>query len=298
MATPNPPPHTWRVSRLRTLPLDRPRIIAIFNLTPDSFFDGGQLKTVDDAVAAARQAVQEGAAMLDIGGESTRPGAARVDAQEQMRRTIPVISAIRGAGGPLGDIPISIDTTLAAVADAALRAGADAINDVSAARDDPDILPLAARHSAGLMLMHRLVPPEADRYSDRYDQPPRYTDVVAEVREFLAARADAALRAGIAREQIVLDPGLGFGKSVEQNLELIRRTSELCSLGYPILSAASRKSFVGRAMGLGESRPSDRLAGSIALSITHYFAGARLFRVHDVRPQAQALHAAWQASSP
>jgi dihydropteroate synthase len=277
----------------RRLALDRPRIVAILNLTPDSFSDGGQFATVHDSVAAAQRAVRDGAAMLDIGGESTRPGAVRISADEQIARTVPVIRAIRASGGEMASIPISIDTTLAPVAAAALQAGADAINDVAAGLEDPDLLPLAARHSAGLILMHRLVPPQRDAYSDRYQHPPHYTDVVAEVKEFLAARVDAALRAGVKREAIIIDPGLGFGKTVEQNLELVRRTDELLALGYPLLSAASRKSFVGRAMGLDESKPTDRLPGSIALSIMHLLAGARLFRVHDVAAQSQALRAAW-----
>lgn len=285
------PPH-WQLSRHKRLLLERPRVMAILNITPDSFSDGGELLKVKQALAAAEDAMRAGAAMLDIGGESTRPGARRIDADEQMARIVPVISAIRRSQGELARVPISIDTTLAPVAAAALDAGADSINDVSAGLDDDAMLPLAANRGAGIVLMHRLHAPQHDSYSDRYAIPPRYPDVVAEVKDFLSARIEAARQAGIARDAIVVDPGLGFGKTVEQNLELVRRTGELLSLGHHVLSAASRKSFVGRAMGLENSEPHERLPGSIAFSLMHYSAGARLFRVHDLRPQMQALNAA------
>lgn len=288
----------WQIGPDRVLTLDRPRVLAILNLTPDSFSDGGNLKNLSDAIAAAERAAAEGADALDLGGESTRPGATRIDATEQIRRVIPVLRAIRRAGGALASIPISIDTTLAAVAEAALAEGADAINDVAAGVEDPVILPLAARARAGLILMHRREAPGQDSYSDQYRQPPHYSDVVAEVLAFLAARVRAAIAAGVAPERIVLDPGLGFGKTVAQNLELVRRTPELGALGYPILSAASRKSFVGRASGLESSAPAERLAGSIAFSVAHYLGGARVFRVHDVGPQVQCLRAAAALAGP
>ncbi len=274
--------------------------MAILNITPDSFFDGGVLTDARAAAARAEQAVAEGADILDIGGESTRPGAARVPADEQRSRVIPAIAAIRRAGGALA-VPISVDTTHAPVAEAALDAGADAINDVSAGTEDARMLGVAARRRAGLILMHRLRPPDQDSYSDRYASapndspravaPPDYAregGVIAAVRSFLAARSAAALEAGAARESIVLDPGLGFGKTVDQNLELIRRTGELCALGFPILSAISRKSFTGAWAGLKNSPPSDRLAPSIALTLEHRRAGASIFRVHDV---SETLHA-------
>lgn len=284
-------PH-WRIAPGRALTLDRPRVMAILNLTPDSFFDGGSYPTLDGALRAAADAAQAGADILDIGGESSRPGAVRIPPDEQLRRTLPLIGAIRRAPAPLSSIPISIDTTDASVARAALDAGADAINDISAGTEDPGMLSLAAERSAGLILMHRLRPPPQDSYSDQYSTPPTYTDVVAEVTQFLTARVAAAMTAGVHPSAIVLDPGLGFGKTVEQNLELIRRTPELVRLGFPILSAASRKSFVGRAAGLSASAPADRLAASIAVSVTHYLAGASIFRVHDVAAQVQALRAA------
>lgn len=278
----------WRVSLRCTLTLDRPRVMAILNVTPDSFSDGGTLTTSDAALAAAEQAVVDGADMLDIGGESTRPGAARVTAKEQMSRVLPAIRAIRAR---LAAVPISIDTTLADVARAALDEGADAINDVSAGQEDSAMLTLAAERGAGMILMHRLRPPGEDSFSDRYVEAPKYSDVVSDVSAFLSARADAARAAGVARGAIVVDPGLGFGKSVEQNLAIIRGTPRLCALGYPVLSAASRKSFVGRVALERESKPNERLAGSLAVTVAHYVAGARLFRVHDVRPQVEALRA-------
>ncbi len=296
---------TWWVGREKKVPLERPRIMAILNLTPDSFYDGGSLTDADAAVARAEDAVAQGADMLDFGGESTRPGASRVSADEQLRRVIPAIGALRRAGGPLATIPISVDTTLASVAEAALDAGADAINDVSGGTEDEGMLPLAARRGAGLVLMHRLRPPEHDSYSDRYgagvpdrgssrpaSPPPDYSregGVVGAVRAFLDARAHAARRAGVDRRAIVLDPGLGFGKTVEQNLELIRRTGELADLGFPILSGISRKSFTGAWAGLADSTAADRLAPSIALALEHRRAGASIFRVHDVAAHAAAL---------
>jgi dihydropteroate synthase len=281
----------WSFAPDRSLPLDRPRLIAILNLTPDSFHDGGVLSTPEDALAAAERAVADGADMLDLGGESTRPGAPAVPASEQIRRVVPAIRLIRQRM----QVPISVDTTSAAVAAAALDSGADVVNDTSAGRDDPSMLPLIAQRRCGVVLMHRLRPPAQDSYSDRYREAPRYNDVVADVRDFLAERATAAVAAGIAREAIVIDPGLGFGKTVEQNLELIRRTRELISLGFPILSALSRKSFVGRAQGLTDSTPAQRLPGTISLSIAHLLTGACLFRVHDVAQLAMALRAAAEA---
>lgn len=265
----------------------------MLNVTPDSFFDGSRLTDPAAAAQAAARAVAEGADVLDVGGESTRPGSARVPAEEQLRRVLPAIRAIRAAGGHESRVPISVDTTLAAVAREAIEAGADAINDVSAGADDEAMLTLAAERGVGLILMHRIVSPPGDSYSDRYASSPEYGDVAGEVRSFLSGRARAAQEAGVAPECIALDPGLGFGKSVEQNLELIRRTRELASLGYPVVSALSRKSFVGR-VGLGrDSEPAERLAPTIALSVAHGLHGARLFRVHDVAPHAEALRAAW-----
>lgn len=281
----------WQLSPARAIHLDRPRLFAILNLTPDSFADGGRLPTPAHARDAALRARDQGADGLDLGAESTRPGAARVDADEQRRRLIPAIEAIR-AGGI--DLPITADTTLAPVARAALDAGADAINDVSAGTEDDAMLGLAAERSCGIVLMHRLAPPPDDRYSDAYRTEPDYPGgVVAQVATFLEARLGAARGAGIGRDAVLLDPGLGFGKSVEQNLDLIRATPDLLAVGRPVMSALSRKSFVGR-VGLGrDSSPNERLHASLALSCLHLAGGARVFRVHDTAEHRQALDAAW-----
>ncbi|MCC6678213.1 MAG: dihydropteroate synthase [Phycisphaerales bacterium] len=264
-----------------------PAVMGILNVTPDSFSDGGVYGGVGEAVEAARRMVGEGAAIIDVGGESTRPGAERVGAGEQIARVAPVIEGIRAAGMT---VPITVDTTRAEVAEAAIRAGADGVNDVSAGEEDAVMLALAGRMGAGLVLMHRLRPPGGDRYSDGYGADgPRYGDVVAEVKMYLEARARAAEAAGVARESIVVDPGLGFGKTVEQNLELIRRTGEIAALGYPVMSGLSRKSFVGRAVLGRESRPGERVGASVEMSLKHRAAGALIFRVHDVREHVGAM---------
>ena len=291
-------PRLWQLGGAKAIPLDRPAIIAILNLTPDSFSDGGDLPSTESAVAAAQAAIRDGASMLDIGGESTRPGAQRIPAQEQIRRVVPAILAIRRQSPA---IPISIDTTLAPVAQAAIDAGADAINDVAAGLEDPAMLPLAASRGVGLILMHRLRTPDRDRFSDQYAVPPEYPGaegVVGAVREFLLTRAAAAVNAGVSAACIAVDPGLGFGKTVEQNLELIRGTPRLAELGFPVLSALSRKSFAARAAGLGPETPAKaRVEASLGLSVAHLYAGARLFRVHDVRAHRDALIAAWAAGT-
>ena len=289
-----PPPITpfWQVSASRSLALDVPRLLAIINTTPDSFFDASRVPTLEEALARATRAVDEGADALDIGGESTRPGSTPVPPGEQVARVVPLIRAIRSARATIADIPITVDTTSAAVAQAALDAGADAINDQSAGRDDPDMLPLVAKRRAGIILMHRLARPREDSYSDKYTAAPTYSDVVKEVADFLISRAHAAINAGIAPESIVLDPGLGFGKTVEQNCELVRRTAELHSLGFPLLGASSRKSFVGRVSLSRDSTPAERLPGTLAFSIAQFLGGVRLFRVHDVPEHRAALAAA------
>lgn len=287
-------PRAWQLGNGKSIPLDRPSVIAILNVTPDSFSDGGDLATPAAAARAALDAIAAGAAMLDIGGESTRPGAARVPAHEQVRRVVPAIRAVRELAP---DVPISVDTTLADVAAAAVDAGADAINDVSAGLEDDRLLPVAAERGASLILMHRLRSPERDRFSDRYEVPPDYSDqggVVTAVREFLRNRAAAAIAAGISPARIVIDPGLGFGKTVEQNVELLRATPEIAGLGFPVLSALSRKSFTARLGRIDPALPPrDRLNATLGMSVAHLFAGARLFRVHDVGPHVQALGAAW-----
>jgi dihydropteroate synthase len=287
----------WMFAPDRVLRLDRPRVLAILNVTPDSFSDGGRLSSVDAAVHAAVQAIADGATGLDVGGESTRPGAESVPAVEQMRRIEPVIRAVRRE---IGREPvITVDTTQSKVAEAALDAGADAINDVSGGEDDPQMLALAAKRGCGVVLMHRARKPSADVYSHGYGIEPQYEGgVVASVRaklRELAARAEAN---GVPRESVVLDPGLGFGKSVGQNLELIMRTREIVDLGYPVLSGVSRKSFVAAAAGIAKERPPiERAFASVGLSLQHLLNGAMLFRVHDVRAHVEALEAAWSATT-
>ena len=270
----------------------------ILNATPDSFADGGEHLDPGKAADAAARAVDAGADLLDVGGESTRPGAEAVDEAGQIARVVPVIAAIRGRGI---EVPITIDTTRATVADAALRAGADAVNDVSGGRDDPAMLGLVARRDVGIVLMHRLRAPARDSYSNAYDTEPTYEGgVVAAVRLALGAAADAARSAGVDPRGIVLDPGLGFGKTVEQNLDLVRGTPALLELGYPILSGLSRKSFVGATLAAATGAdqppaPADRVWGSVGLSVTHLGLGASIFRVHDVGEHRGALDTAWAA---
>ncbi len=276
----------WQVAPDRALSLDQPRLMGVLNVTPDSFSDGGAFGSVSDAVNHGLRLVDEGACVVDVGGESSRPGARRVTPAEQIDRTAPVIEALRRRC----DVLISIDTTRHEVAEAALDAGAQIINDVAAGTEDPALLDLAARRGCGLVLMHRLVAPEADSFSDRYEREPVYDDVVAAVRGFLLDRCEHAMHCGVAPASIVIDPGLGFGKSVRQNYRLIGGTRSLLDTGFPVLSAASRKSFLGAVTGAGD--PQRRQAGSTAVSVIHWILGVRLFRVHDVAAHREALQVA------
>lgn len=278
--------YEWRIDAERVIKLNRPWLIGILNVTPDSFSDGGMYIDPVTAIKRALEMVEEGAEILDIGGESTRPGAKRISHEDQISRTIPIIKEIRKQSA----VAISIDTTHASVAKAALDNGANIINDVAAGTEDSEIFKLAASTKCGLILMHRLHSPEKDKFSDQYESPPEYEDVVTTVCSFLKKIIDTALNAGVSLDQIVIDPGLGFGKSVEQNFELIARTEELNCLNRPILSAASRKSFIGKASGV--AAPEERVAGSVAASIAHYLHGVRLFRVHDVYAHKEGLEIA------
>jgi len=284
-------PRIWRISREKCWVLDRARVLAIVNVTPDSFSDGGSIGSAEDAASAAARAVEEGADGLDVGGESTRPGAVRVSVEEQIARVVPAIEAIRRR---IGDgVAITIDTTLSAVARAGLGAGADAINDVSGGDEDAEMCVLAAERGCGIVLMHRLAPPGKDVFSHEYAEVPGYEEgggVVAVVEEFLRERAARAEGAGVSRESIVIDPGLGFGKSVEQNLELIAATPRLCAMGYAVMSGVSRKSFVAKAAGMDMGlAPRDRLDASVRMSVRHVGLGAAIVRVHDVAAHVAAL---------
>lgn len=254
-----------------------PVVMGIVNVTPDSFSDGGRYLDVAAAVAHGRELEAQGAAILDIGGESTRPGSEPVSADEELRRVIPVIEGLREGGT---GCRISIDTSKAAVADAALAAGASLVNDVTALRGDPAMAEVVAAHDAECCLMHMLGRPRT------MQQDPHYDEVVSDVKGFLEARMSFAVHHGISEERIVLDPGIGFGKTVVHNLELLARLHELAALGRPILIGTSRKSFLGAITG----RPvDDRLAPTIASNVLAYERGARIFRVHDVAPVRDAL---------
>lgn len=251
-------------------------IMGIVNVTPDSFSDGGEWFETDAAVAHGRRLAEEGAAILDVGGESTRPHALPVDADEELRRTRPVVAALARTGAT-----VSIDTTKLAVAAAALDAGARYVNDVSAFRHDPELAGLVADRRARCCLMHMLGEPRT------MQDDPRYDDVVDDVKAFLEARAAFAVREGVAEERIDLDPGIGFGKTVTHNLELLRRLDELTTLGFRIVVGVSRKSFIGRLAGV--ENPHDRVPGTIAANVLALERGARVFRVHDVAQARQGL---------
>jgi len=250
--------------------------MGIVNVTPDSFSDGGLCASRDAALAHARRLVAEGADVIDVGGESTRPGSLAVDAPTERARVVPVIEALRAET----DLPISVDTTKAEVAAAALAVGADMVNDVSAGRFDDAMLPLVAKRGAAIVLMHMQGVPAT------MQDAPTYGDVVAEVAAFLAARAAAARAAGVAAEHIWIDPGIGFGKRPEHNLALLAGLERLVGLGYPVVVGASRKGFLGTVSGTAVG---ERLAPSLAAAVMAVAAGARAVRVHDVAPTRAAL---------
>ena len=261
----------------------RVQVMGVVNATPDSFSDGGRFLDLEAGLAHARNLIAQGADILDIGGESTRPGAAPVSAQEEIDRVVPLIAAI-AAEHP---VPLSIDTMKPAVARAAMAAGASIWNDVAALRHSDDALATAAELGCQVVLMHMQGEPGA------MQQAPRYDDVTAEVCDFLAERAQAAMAAGVARERIWLDPGIGFGKHMTRhNLPLLARMDRVVALGFPVLLGVSRKSFIG-ALDPG-SGPGERLGGSIAAALAGAAAGVAAVRVHDVRETVQALRV-WQA---
>jgi dihydropteroate synthase len=252
-------------------------VMGVVNVTPDSVSDGGLYSDAGTAIAHALELEAEGAGILDIGGESTRPGAEPVDAGAERDRVVPVIRGLRDRGVTA---QISIDTSKAAVAAAALDAGATLVNDVTALRGDPEMAGLVASRGTQCCLMHMLGEPRT------MQQDPRYDDVVSEVKAFLEARMAFAVAAGIAEERLMLDPGIGFGKTAEHNLELLARVDELVALGRPVVIGTSRKSFLGRITGRAVD---DRLAATIATNVLAYERGARVFRVHDVGPVRDAL---------
>jgi len=258
--------------------LNRPALMGVVNVTPDSFSDGGRFVDPDLAVAHALRLVAEGAVILDVGGESTRPGAAPVDVDEELRRVVPVVERLAGET----ETPISVDTSKAAVARAALAAGASVVNDVTGLEGDPAMLPLVAETGCDVCVMHMRGEPRT------MQNDPRYDDVVADVKAYLARRRDALVAAGVAPERITLDPGIGFGKTYEHNLELLRRVGELHELGRPLLVGHSRKRFLGQILGDPDA---DRTAATVGVAVWLASQGVQLIRVHDVRPVADALRA-------
>jgi len=262
-------------------------LMGVVNVTPDSFSDGGRYLDPNKAIAHGLKLAAEGAAILDVGGESTRPGSEGVPAEEELHRVMPVIEGLADAAPAAR---ISIDTSKAVVAQAALGAGATLVNDVTALRGDPEMAHLIADSKADCCLMHMLGDPRTMQINPRYD------DVVDEVKAFLEQRMQFAIDAGIPAQRILLDPGIGFGKTVEHNLELLRRIDELVALGRPVVIGTSRKSFLGRLT--GRSDPEERIAGTVATCVMAFEKGVTVFRVHDVAPVHDALTVAAATVAP
>jgi dihydropteroate synthase len=254
----------------------RPSVMGVVNVTPDSFSDGGVNLDPGDAAATARRMLAEGAAIVDVGGESTRPGADGVTADEELRRVVPVLEALEV------EVPVSIDTSKADVARRALELGAELVNDVTALRGDPELAGVVAESGAYLCLMHMQGEPRTMQVDPSYD------DVVSDVAAFLEERLGAAVAAGIAEDRLCLDPGIGFGKTVEHNFELIRRLGELTALGRPVLVGISRKSSLGKLLGDPEAKTGS-VAASVGAAVAAYERGATILRVHDVREHVEAL---------
>ncbi|MFZ1699844.1 MAG: dihydropteroate synthase [Pyrinomonadaceae bacterium] len=271
----------WQTSR-RKISLEQPLVMGILNVTPDSFSDGGEFLSVDDALRQAEKMINEGADIIDIGGESTRPGSSQIDVETELNRTIPLISAITKRF----DTPISIDTSKSEVATSAIESGAEIINDISGLRWDVAKADVAANTGAGLVLMH-----SRGSFGAMHAEPP-VEDILLEVKQGLSASIGLAKHRGVADEQIVLDIGIGFGKSFEQNLELLAKLDSIVAEfeKYPMLVGASRKSFIGRI--LGDTQPAERLGGSIAAAVIAVRYGAKIVRVHDVKETVAALKVA------
>jgi dihydropteroate synthase len=258
---------------------ERPLLMGIVNVTPDSFSDGGRYFDCEAAVAHAIRLVEEGADLLDIGAESTRPGAMPIDATEELRRLIPVVAAVAKAVS----VPISVDTSKACVAKAAIEAGAAIVNDVTALRGDPAMVNVVAQAEAGLVLMHMKGSPQT------MQQAPQYQDVVEDVAAFLSERAQHAIERGVARKRIILDPGIGFGKVLVQNLELLAQLPRFTQLGYPLLVGPSRKSFIGQLTGQPVQERDWGTAAVVALAVEQ---GVQILRVHDVAAMRDVVQVA------
>jgi dihydropteroate synthase len=259
-----------------SLLLDRPHVVGILNVTPDSFSDGGRFFALEQALEQGLRMAAEGASLIDVGGESTRPGAGHVPEQEELDRVIPVIEALHREL----DLPLSIDTTKSVVAREAVAAGAEFVNDISGLTFDRQMAQVVANSGAGLFVMHTSGRPDVMQRNTSY------ADVVKDVIAALRRSLDAAAAAGIGTDKTAVDPGIGFGKNLAGNLELLRRTADLTALGRPVMLGTSRKSFIGRV--LAQDEPGERLAGTLATIALGYAGGARLFRVHDVAAARQA----------
>ncbi len=274
----------WTV-RGRRLEIDRPLVMGVVNVTPDSFFDGGRYARCDDAIERCFQLVREGADILDIGGESSRPGSKPVPAEEEIRRVEPVIRRVAAET----DVPISCDTWKNRTAEAAIRAGASIINDISAGTLDSAIFDTVRTHGCGIILMHMRGTPET------MQDAPSYDDAVSEIAAYLRDAVLRAAAAGIPPEAVAVDPGIGFGKRVRDNLDILRRLPEIAAAGRPVVVGASRKSFIGKIAG---AQPQERLAGSLAAAVIAALNGASVVRVHDVAETRQALAVAAAVMRP
>jgi len=263
------------------LDMGRPQVMGILNVTPDSFSDGGLFEAPDAAIARARAMRDQGAAILDIGGESTRPGAAVVSVEDEIARTAPVIAAVRAGS----DVPISVDTRKGPVGQAAVAAGATLINDVAAFLYDPDLLTVAATSQVPVCIMHAQGTPQT------MQDDPQYGDILLDIYDFLAARVDAAVAAGIPRDRIIVDPGIGFGKTLDHNLTILRGIAIFHGLGCPILLGASRKRFIGTIGGGADA--GERLGGSVAVALWGARQGVQILRAHDILATRQALDLEW-----
>jgi len=262
---------------------NKPKIMGILNVTPDSFSDGGQFDNLDTAISQGKKMINEGADIIDIGGESTRPGSKRISSNEQIERVVYIIKAISETKPE--NIQISIDTTLSAVAEAALNAGAEIVNDVSGGNDDPEIIRLCADRHCPYIVMHMQGTPETMQNN------PTYKDVVSEVLHFLRVRSEECQKAGIDKDKIIIDPGIGFGKTSKHNLTLLNNLNIFVNSGYSVLLGASRKRFMGEICDV--ERPNELVGATTATTALGVLAGVKIFRVHDVKPNRQAADTIW-----
>jgi dihydropteroate synthase len=279
---------TWNCAQC-VVSLESPVIVGILNVTPDSFSDGGKYESAETAILHGLDLAKAGAAIIDVGGESTRPGAVRVPAEVQIERVLPVIRGIRECSSVL----LSIDTTSSVVANMAMEAGASIINDISSGVEDEEIFEVAAKTGAGFVLMHRRLPPELDTYSHEYKELVDLTDIVQDVSSWLESRISIAIAHGVHKSAIAIDPGLGFGKSVEQNWQLIREASRITALGYPVFVGASRKSFIGAKTGITEPELRDEASAEISVMLAQQ--GVQIFRVHNVSAHLRMLQSLSQS---